>query len=125
MRCTATPTSTFRTATTVTLATMTNVAAGSYVVTAKTTLVQLYGGDGAQPTMSCTLDAGGGSTDTAETDPHANRATLNMQLLVTLAAPGSIVLRCTRDTNKGNYVAHGTKIIAVQVENATSEEVTG
>ena len=48
-----------------------------------------------------------------------------MQLLVTLAAPGPIVLRCTRDTNKGNYVAHGTKIIAVQVENATSEAVTG
>ena len=112
-------------ATTVTLATMTNVAAGAYVVTAKTTLVRLNGGDGANPTMSCTLDAGGGSTDTAETDPHANRATLNMQLVVTLAAPGSIVLRCTRDTGKGNYLAHGTKIIAVQVDNATTEAVTG
>lgn len=110
---------------TVTLATMTNVAAGSYVVTAKTTLLQLSGGDGAMQAMSCTLDAGGGSTDTAETDPHANRATLNMQLVVTFAAPGPIVLRCMRDTGKGNYVAHGTKIIVVQVENATSEAVTG
>jgi hypothetical protein len=75
--------------------------------------------------MSCTLDAGGGSTDTAETDPHANRATLTMELVATLAAPGPIVLRCTRDTDKGDYVARGTKIIAVQVENATTEAVAG
>ena len=110
---------------TVTVATMTNVAAGSYVVTAKSTLVQLSGGNGHDPNVSCTLDAGGASTDTAEADQHINRVTLNMQLVVTLAAPGSIVLQCTRDTDKGVYVVRGTKIIAVQVGSATIEDVTG
>ena len=110
---------------TLTVATMSNVAAGSYVVTAKTTLVQVSGGDGHDPNVICTLDAGGGSTDTAENDPRINRATLTMQLVVTLAAPGPIVLRCARDTDKGVYVAHATKIIAVQVASATTEDVSG
>jgi hypothetical protein len=110
---------------TLTVATMSNVAAGSYVVTAKTTLVQVAGGDGRDPNVTCTLDAGGGRTDTAETDPHISRVTLNMQLVVTLAMPGPIVLRCARDTNKGAYVAHATKIIAVQVAHATTEDVSG
>jgi hypothetical protein len=75
--------------------------------------------------MTCTLDAGNGNTDTAETHPKAGRATLPLELVATLAAPGPIVLRCMRDTASGNYVARSTKIIALQVTSATSEAVTG
>ena len=112
-------------ATDVTLATMSNVPAGSYVVIAKTVIVQLSGGAGGAPPMTCTLDAGNGNTDTAETHLKASLATLHLELVASLPAPGPIVLRCTRDTDPGTYVARETKIIALQVTSATSAAVTG
>ena len=43
---------------------MTNVVAGAYAITAKTIVDP--NGSGADWTTTCTLDAGGGNTDTAE-----------------------------------------------------------
>ena len=47
-----------------TVATMTNVVAGAYVISAKTNVSMTAGGS--SWAVTCTLDAGGGNTDTAE-----------------------------------------------------------
>jgi hypothetical protein len=120
----------------VTVATMANVAAGSYVVSAKTTVVQVHGSGGAAANgdTRCTLDAGGASTDYAETELgrgdawEVGRATLHTQVLTTFAGTGAIVLRCRRINNSGSpktAVARQTKIIAVSVGEITRTAVTG
>ena len=97
-----------------------DVQPGSYVVFGKATLVQLAGGDSHNPYTRCTLDAGG-SIDYAESDPKANRATLQAQTVATFAAPGTITLTCLRVSDNGTWVAREAKIIAIQVDTATSE----
>jgi collagen triple helix repeat protein len=110
----------------VTVATMSNVDPGSYAIFAKTTIVHVAGGDGHDPYTRCTLDAGGGSTDYAESDPHkVDRATLQAEVLATFAGTGTITLRCLRVSDKGTYVARQTKIIAVKIDSVTTEAVSG
>jgi hypothetical protein len=115
---------------------MANVPAGSYVVSAKTTVVQtqVSGGAAVNAYTRCTLDAGGASTDYAETELgrgdawEVGRATLHTQVLTTLAGTGTIVLRCRRLNNSGSpktAVARQTKIIAVSVGEITRTAVTG
>lgn len=101
---------------------MTNVAAGSYAISAKT-IVQPTG-DPSGWTATCTLDAGGGSIDTAEfiETRHNYGTTLHMQVTHTLAATGSIVLRC-RATQAAT--ARISKIVAIKVDTVTREAVTG
>jgi Collagen triple helix repeat (20 copies) len=120
----------------VTVATMSNVAAGAYAVFAKTTVVQtaVSGGAAANAFTRCTLDAGGPSTDYAETELgrgdawEAGRATLQAHVLTTFSGTGTIVLRCLRINNSGSpkpAVARQTKIIAVGVASITRTAVTG
>ena len=82
--------------------------------------------------MTCTLDAGGGYTDTAEFEFDVeidyndldidHHATLNMSVTRVLAATGSIVLRC-QSTDPAN--ARTSKITAIKVDTVTHEAVTG
>src|SRR5918992_823934 len=110
----------------VTVATMSNVPAGAYVVYAKTTVVQtaVSGGAAVNAYTRCTLNAGGPSTDYAETELgrgdawEVGRATLQAHVLTTFSSTGTIVLRCRRLNNSGTprtAVARQTKIIAVEV----------
>jgi hypothetical protein len=120
----------------VTVATMSNVAAGSYAVFAKTTVVQtaVSGGAAVNAFTRCTLDAGGTSTDYAETELgrgdawEAGRATLQAHVLTTFGSTGTIVLRCRRINNSGSpraAVARQTKIIALALGSITRTAVTG
>jgi hypothetical protein len=104
----------------VVVATMADVQPGSYVVFAKTTVVQLSGADGGSAWTRCTLDTGV-DTDYAETEPKVDRATLQTHLVTTLVSPGTITLRCQHVGDHGTHVARETKIIAIQVDTATSE----
>ena len=111
-----------------TVATMTNVLAGAYVITAKTIVDP--NGSGADWATTCTLDAGGGNTDIAEFsfDPDVSSVnidhltTMNLQVTRTFPSTGSIVLRC-RSTNAAT--ARMTKITAIKVDTVTREAVTG
>jgi hypothetical protein len=104
-----------------TVATMTNVVAGAYAISAKTIVQPTGGGPG--PTVTCTLDAGG-DTDQAELELANNGDYGTLGLLVTHVFPatGSIVLRC-RSTDSAD--ARATKIVAIRVDTVTREAVTG
>jgi hypothetical protein len=109
---------------------MTNVVAGAYAVSAKTIIDTTEANTNWIAT--CTLDAGGGYTDTADfewdvepayTDLDVeHRSTLSMQTTAVLAATGSIVLRC-QSTDPANALL--TKITAIKVDTVTHEAVTG
>ncbi|MEP6909471.1 MAG: hypothetical protein ABI896_03450 [Actinomycetota bacterium] len=110
------------------MATLTNVAAGSYLVVAKMTLAQT---DNAQSesAVTCTLDAGGGVTDTSEAEigrhqQGALQATISFQLAKTFASTGSIVLRCNSAANFSIAARH-TSIAAIAVGAATRSAVNG
>jgi hypothetical protein len=107
---------------------MTNVVAGAYAISAKTIVdTPTSGSDFA---TTCTLDAGGGSTDVASYDfspggvsvDLSHEATLAMEVTRVFAATGSIVLRC-RSTDAAT--ARNTKITAIRVDTVTREAVTG
>ena len=125
----------------VTLATMTGVDAGTYVIMAKTTVVQTATSGGAGPIAPtrCTLQ-GDPSTnvttdDFAETElgrgdaAESGRATLQTTVTQTFASSGSsILLRCRRTNNSGSAktaVARETKIVVIKVDTATRTAVTG
>jgi hypothetical protein len=105
---------------------MTNVAAGSYAISAKT-IVDMFD-PAANWTPVCTLDAGGGSVDTAEfgfenaAGGVETLATLSLAVTRTFASTGSIVLRCRSDVPA---VARNTKLVAIRVDTVTREAVTG
>jgi len=127
-----------------TVATMANVAPGSYLVSAKTTMVQTTpngeGGNGAF--ARCTLN-GDSTTNTAnddyaeteigrdQTDVKDNevgRATLATQVTTTLTATGSFTFNCRRTDNSGakeTVVVRETKIIAIKVGTTTRTPVGG
>jgi hypothetical protein len=103
-----------------TVATMTNVAAGAYAIFAKTIVDP--GIVDAAWTATCTLDAGSGHTDSAEFTRNDHNATLSMEVTRTFAATGSIVLSC-RSTQAAE--ARVSKIVAIKVDSATREAVSG
>ena len=107
---------------------MANVAAGSYLVSAKTTLVQT---DNAQNsgTVICMLDAGGGVTDTSEAEigsqkDGAIRATVSFQLTKTFASTGSIIVSCNNSANF-QVAARHTTIATLSVGAASRTAVNG
>jgi hypothetical protein len=108
-----------------TVATMASIPAGSYVFTAKTTLVSDTGSDAAN--VVCTLDAGG-TTDTSELRmvqlAVAARGSVQMQLVKTFAAPGTAVIRCDSDA-AFSVLARHTSIVATKVDTVTRTAVTG
>ena len=113
-----------------TIATMTNVVAGAYAISAKTIIDTTQANTNWIAT--CVLDAGGGCTDTAEFEFDVecdyvdldvdHRATLSMETTAVLAATGSIVLHC-QSTDPADALM--TKITAVKVDTVTHEAVTG
>ncbi|HWL32591.1 MAG TPA: hypothetical protein VNP89_03210 [Gaiellaceae bacterium] len=111
-----------------TVATMTNVVAGAYAISAKTIVDTPT--SGSDFTAVCTLDAGGGDTDTASYDftpgvvsvDLSHEATLALHVNHVFAATGSIVLRCR---SSDASVARNTKIVALKVDTVTREAVTG
>ena len=114
--------------------------AGTYVIFAKTTVVQTdsSGGAGSNAFTRCTLQ-GDPSTnvatdDFAETElgrgdaAESGRATLQTTVTQTFASSGSILLRCRRINNSGSArtaVARETKIVVIKVDTATRTAVTG
>ena len=115
-----------------TVATMAGLAAGSYLVIASTTIVFEHGVG--QAGTTCTLDAGGVSTDVAETELGLGetlgrtRARLQLTGLVSLAGPGAIVLRCQDDERGPAWkvaMARNTKIVAVTLDSVVSTAVDG
>jgi hypothetical protein len=119
---------------------LSNLAAGSDVIVAKTTVVQTAssGGSAANAFTRCTLNGdpstNSASDDYAETElgradaAESGRATLETQVTVSLAAPTSIALRCRRINNSGSprtAVARETKLIAIRVDSITRTAVSG
>jgi hypothetical protein len=98
---------------------MSSIPAGSYVFTAKTTLVSSTGA--AEGVVVCTLDAGG-TTDKSEI--RLARGVAQMQLVKTFAATGSAVVRCNNDSNF-TISARYTTIIAIRVDTTTRTAVSG
>jgi hypothetical protein len=110
-----------------TVATLANIAPGSYLVIAKTTLADI--GNQNADTVTCTLDAGNGVTNSAQSEigkqkDGALHATVSMQLVKTFASSGSAVLSCNYAGNS-TVVARYTSIIAVQVTAASRTAVSG
>jgi hypothetical protein len=107
---------------------MAGVAAGSYFVSAKTTLVQTDS-DQTAASVVCTLDAGGGVTDTSEAEiGHHNegavRATLSFQLAKTFASTGTIVLRCNSAASF-QIAARHSSVAAMSMTAITRTAVNG
>jgi hypothetical protein len=112
------------------------------VILAKTTVVQTAssGGAASNAFTRCTLNGDPGtnsaSDDYAETElgrgdaAETGRATLEAHVIVivSLAAPTSIALRCRRINNSGSprtAVARETKLIAIRVDSITRTAVSG
>ena len=93
---------------------------------AKTTLVSSTGLD--MGTVVCTLDAGGGTTDTSEIRmvqlDVAAAGTVQMQLVKTFASPGTALVRCKSDA-AFSIVARHTTIIAVKIDTVSRAAVSG
>jgi hypothetical protein len=104
---------------------MASIPAGSYVFTAKTTLVSDTGS--AEAAITCTLDAGG-TTDKSEvrlvqlTTPA--RGVAQMQLAKTFAGTGTALIRCDSDASFAVSARH-TTIIAVKVDSVSRTAVSG
>ena len=123
----------------VTVATLSNLAAGSYIILAKTTVVQTGSGSaGPNAFTRCTLN-GDPSTNTATDDfaetelgrgdaAESGRATLATHVTISLSTPTSVALRCRRVNNSGSTrtaVARETKLIAIKVGSITRTAVSG
>lgn len=135
------------TGTSVTVATMANVSPGTYLVMAKTTLVQTFitGVGGPNASARCTVN-GDPATNTTTDDygetelgrgreaelgsSEVGRATVHTQVTTNLAATGSFTLRCrnveiTSGDPNDPVVARETKIIAIKLGSATRTPVVG
>lgn len=119
---------------------MTNVDPGSYLIFAKTSIVQtsVSGGGGASAYTRCTVEgdptAPSSTDDSGETEIgrgdawEVGRATLQANVTKALASTGSITLRCRYGNNSGSsrtVVARKTKIIALKVDTTSRTAVTG
>jgi len=109
----------------VTVATLANLPAGAYAISAKATITRLAGGS---PGIgSCTL--------TAEADSDTANTTLQNTLLIgssvsavlthTFAGTGAATLSCTAIGGTSNWLASQIKIVAVKVGTETRTTVSG
>jgi len=122
---------------TVTVATLNNLPAGSYLVLAKTTVVETDSSGGHGGVARCTVNgdptANTPSDDYAETElgrggnGAADRAPLPTQVTIDLASAGAVVLRCRWNDDKRSSpaLARETKVTAVRVGSATRTPVSG
>jgi hypothetical protein len=115
------------TSTATTVATMTNVAAGSYVIFAKTYIDTSPIGDPVGYT-TCTLAAEGDSDRSSANmggqSQQVSRAALAMQVSHVFAATGSITVSCITNPVTTNVTANWTKITAIKVGSVTNTAVT-
>lgn len=110
--------------TTQTVATLSNLPAGSYVITAKSNVTKQGGGATTSVVGGCTLTAGGDSDTANQVLPGIGiGATMNTQVVHTFPSTGSASLACTA-TGAG-WVASLTKIAAVKVASAKTTAVDG
>ena len=108
-----------------TVATLANLPAGAYAITAKANITRLAGG----------LPGVGGCTLTAETDSDGGNTTLqnglsigstvSTQLTHTFAGTGTVSLSCTANGGTSQWLASQNRIMAVKVATATRTIVTG
>jgi hypothetical protein len=118
----------------VTVATLASLPAGSYVIFAKTTVVQTApsGGGGTNAFTRCTVN--GDPSTNVTTDDYAEaelgrgaasevgRATLATHVTLSLSSTGSVTLRCRVGDNSGASlaaVARESKLIAIKVDAVT------
>jgi hypothetical protein len=108
----------------VTIATMSNVDPGSYVIYGKTTAVRLAGGE--NPQFHCELTAGA-DNDFSEADgvKEFDHFTMGMHLVTTFAGTGTVTLHCSYSSSNATFVARETKIIALKVGTVTADPVVG
>ncbi|MGZ8694364.1 MAG: hypothetical protein ACXWYS_02875 [Gaiellaceae bacterium] len=99
---------------------MANVAAGAYVISAKT--IADPSASNSSYVVTCTLFVGSTALDSAEFSNNEHTTTLTLIGTHTFAATGSIVLRC-RSTDSA--VARVSKIYAIKVDSTTRAAVSG
>lgn len=106
-----------------TVATMTNVPAGTYVFYAKAVLVQNGSPSGGfDLTGTCTLDAGGAITDASQGEIFGS-ANVTTFVTKTFASAGTVVLKCRRVDQPA--LARGAKIVAIELSSASRTQVSG
>jgi hypothetical protein len=109
-----------------TIATMSNVEPGAYLVYAKTWLDVQPVSD-ASGYATCTLLAGGDSDQSSVNmgglAQQVSRATLMTMVTHTFASPGTITLSCQK--NLAAVTANWTKIVALKVGTETHDSVSG
>lgn len=108
-----------------TVATLANLPAGAYAISAKANITRLAGGN---PGI-------GGCTLTAEGDSDGANTTLQNGLIIgstvtallthTFAGAGTVTLSCTANGGTSQWLASQNKIIAVKVARETRTTVTG
>ena len=109
-----------------TVATLSGLQPGAYIISAHTTLA--YASGVFTPTLiTCQLTAGAdGDAAQAEFTSTPQRATVPLQLTHTFATTGSVTLRCAiTNTSAATYTAAVTKIVAERVGIETHTAVSG
>jgi hypothetical protein len=106
-----------------TVATLPNLAAGSYVLLAK-----VHTSTDQTQDVDCELAAGSATDDASTTmvlapSKESAHATLNMQMVVTLGAATNITLGCRSGDH--SWFGNDISIVAVAVGSASSQAVTG
>jgi hypothetical protein len=106
-----------------TVATMANVAVGSYAITAKASIFTTSGA--AMTHTTCTLIAGGTTLDTSTfaLSPQNDTSHLTVVGTATFAATSSIVLTCRAES--GVTDARMSRIVAVKVDTIQRDPVSG
>ena len=106
-----------------TVATMANVAAGSYAITAKASIFTTSGA--AMTHTTCTLVADGATLDTTTfaLSPQNDTSHLTMTGTTTFGSTASIVLVCRAES--GVTDARMSRIVAVKVDTIQRDAVSG
>jgi hypothetical protein len=115
----------------VTLATMSNVAAGNYVIFAKAVITGTPAAPPPNMTSQCQLLAGGTALDTSTETGTVTSAlpggraqtTLNLQAVQGFTAAATVTIQCRADV--ATWSATNISIIAVNVGNVSRANVTG
>jgi hypothetical protein len=108
----------------VTVATLANLPAGTYALSAKTDVFQW---SGSPNIVTCTLTAGGDFDKTQVSFATLSETTLPMQVVHTFVAPGSATVACVvaSGSSTPQASAQNTKIVAISLAGATTGSVSG
>jgi hypothetical protein len=108
----------------VTVATLANLPAGTYALSAKTDVFQW---SGSPNIVTCTLTAGGDFDKTQVSFATLSETTLPMQVVHTFGTPGSATVACVVASGAATpqASAQNTKIVAISLAGATTGPVSG